>query len=42
MIQLVDPPSIHSRLLMWKFKVTWKEEKEIQESTLTTQKELYN
>ena len=33
-INLCDPPSIHARLQMWKFKVTWPEEKGIQEDTL--------
>ena len=40
-LPLCNPASIHSRLKMWKFKITWDEELTIQKGTLATQKDLY-
>ena len=40
-LPLCDPPSIHARLKMWKFKINWDEELSIQKGTLETQKLLY-
>lgn len=42
MKQLTRPPSIHGRLVMWKFKTEWQEEKEALEEIVAKQRVLYN
>ena len=34
MKQLIDPPSLHARVRMWRFKVDWADEKAIQEDSV--------
>ena len=41
MVKLVDPPSIHARIKMWKFKVDWSDERAIQEDSVKVQSKLY-
>ena len=42
MVKLLDPPSIHARIKMWKFKVDWSDERAIQEDSVKVQSKLYD
>ena len=42
MKQLLDPPSLHARIKMWRFRVDWDEEKAIQIDSVTVQSAMYD
>ena len=42
MKQLLDPPSIHARIKMWRFRVDWDDEKAIQIDSVQVQSAMYD